>query len=123
MTVMPGPQLVSAVPLAKAVNAYWAAFIKTGNPGSAGGPAWPKFAPNETYMEFSAAGPQPHDHFLKAQLDWQEEAVKGAVAGIFAASGQTCIAGSRLLVQRKIHNAFVDRLVDMLDGSTDHGSA
>ena len=64
------------LPLAKAVNAYWAAFIKTGNPDSAGGPAWPKFAPTETYMEFSAAGPQPHEHFLKAQLDWQEEAVK-----------------------------------------------
>ena len=68
------------LPLAKAVNAYWAAFIKTGNPDSAGGPAWPKFAPNETYMEFSAAGPQPHDHFLKAQLDWQEEAVKAGAS-------------------------------------------
>jgi acyl-CoA reductase-like NAD-dependent aldehyde dehydrogenase len=41
----------------------------------------------------------------------QEEAVKGAVAGIFAASGQTCIAGSRLLVQRAVHDEFVDRLV------------
>ncbi|THD51909.1 carboxylesterase family protein [Phenylobacterium sp.] len=60
------------LPLAKAVNAYWAAFIKSGNPDSAGGPAWPKFAHNETYMEFSADGPQPHEHFLKAQLDWQE---------------------------------------------------
>ncbi len=68
------------LPLAKAVNAYWAAFIKSGNPDSAGGPAWPKFAPNETYMEFSAAGPQPHDHFLKAQLDWQEEAVKAGAS-------------------------------------------
>jgi aldehyde dehydrogenase (NAD+) len=40
-----------------------------------------------------------------------EDAVKGAVAGIFAASGQTCIAGSRLLVQDSIHDAFLDRLV------------
>ncbi len=40
-----------------------------------------------------------------------EDAVKGAVAGIFAASGQTCIAGSRLLVQDKIHDEFLDRLV------------
>jgi len=40
-----------------------------------------------------------------------EDAVKGAISGIFAASGQTCIAGSRLLVQRSIHNEFVDRLV------------
>ena len=40
-----------------------------------------------------------------------ENAVKGVVAGIFAASGQTCIAGSRLLVQQGIHDAFVQRLV------------
>ncbi len=66
--------------LAKSVNAYWAAFIKTGNPDSAGGPAWPKFAPGETFMEFSAAGPVPHEHFLKAQLDWQEAAVKAGAS-------------------------------------------
>ena len=65
------------LPLAKAVNAYWAAFIKSGKPDSAGGPAWPKFTPaTEAYMEFGADGPVPHDHFLKAQLDWTEETVK-----------------------------------------------
>ncbi|MAZ16716.1 MAG: carnitine dehydratase [Ahrensia sp.] len=42
-----------------------------------------------------------------------EDAVKGAVSGIFAASGQTCIAGSRLLVQRSIHDQFVERLLDL----------
>jgi len=40
-----------------------------------------------------------------------DDAVKGAVSGIFAASGQTCIAGSRLLVQDTIHDQFLDRLV------------
>ena len=40
-----------------------------------------------------------------------ESAVKGAISGIFAASGQTCIAGSRLLVQRTIHDQVVDGLV------------
>ncbi|WP_454689045.1 aldehyde dehydrogenase [Achromobacter aloeverae] len=44
----------------------------------------------------------------------QDQAVKGVVAGIFAASGQTCIAGSRLLVQRSIHDAFVKRLIDFV---------
>jgi para-nitrobenzyl esterase len=66
--------------LAKAVNAYWAAFIKRGDPDSAGGPAWPKFAPNETYMEFCADGPAPHAHFLKAELDWQEAATKAGAS-------------------------------------------
>jgi acyl-CoA reductase-like NAD-dependent aldehyde dehydrogenase len=40
-----------------------------------------------------------------------DNAVNGAIAGIFAASGQTCIAGSRLLVQDSIHDSFVERIV------------
>jgi (Z)-2-((N-methylformamido)methylene)-5-hydroxybutyrolactone dehydrogenase len=40
-----------------------------------------------------------------------DNAVKGVVSGIFAATGQTCIAGSRALVQRSIHDEFVERLV------------
>ena len=46
--------------------------------------------------------------FADANLD---NAVKGAISGIFAATGQTCVAGSRLLVQDSIHDEFVDRLV------------
>jgi aldehyde dehydrogenase (NAD+) len=37
--------------------------------------------------------------------------VKGAVSGIFAATGQTCIAGSRALIHRSIHDEFVDKLI------------
>jgi len=46
--------------------------------------------------------------FDDANLD---NAVKGAVSGIFAATGQTCIAGSRLLVQRSVHDDFIQRLL------------
>ncbi|MBV9066134.1 MAG: aldehyde dehydrogenase, partial [Methylobacteriaceae bacterium] len=42
-----------------------------------------------------------------------EDAVAGAISGIFAATGQTCIAGSRLLVQETIHDRFVEKLVSM----------
>ena len=42
-----------------------------------------------------------------------EAAVMGAISGIFAATGQTCIAGSRLLIQRKIHDKFVKRLIEV----------
>ena len=38
-------------------------------------------------------------------------AVKGVISGIFAATGQTCIAGSRLLIQESIHDQFMDKLV------------
>jgi (Z)-2-((N-methylformamido)methylene)-5-hydroxybutyrolactone dehydrogenase len=40
-----------------------------------------------------------------------ENAVKGVVSGIFAATGQTCIAGSRALVHRSIHDQFVEKLL------------
>jgi (Z)-2-((N-methylformamido)methylene)-5-hydroxybutyrolactone dehydrogenase len=40
-----------------------------------------------------------------------EQAVNGVVAGIFAATGQTCIAGSRALIHRPIHDKFVERLL------------
>jgi acyl-CoA reductase-like NAD-dependent aldehyde dehydrogenase len=40
-----------------------------------------------------------------------EAAVMGVISGIFAATGQTCIAGSRLLVQKSIHDKFVERLI------------
>jgi acyl-CoA reductase-like NAD-dependent aldehyde dehydrogenase len=39
-------------------------------------------------------------------------AVQGAQQAIFAGSGQSCVAGSRLLVQRAIHDRFVAMLAD-----------
>lgn len=45
--------------------------------------------------------------FDDARLD---QAEAGVLAGIFAAAGQTCIAGSRAYVHRKIYDQFVDRI-------------
>jgi aldehyde dehydrogenase (NAD+) len=42
-----------------------------------------------------------------------DEAVIGVVSGIFAATGQTCIAGSRALIHRPIHDKFVEKLLAM----------
>ena len=53
-------------------------------------------------------GKSPNIVFDDADLD---QAVKGVVSGIFAASGQSCQAGSRLLVQSTIHDRFVEKLV------------
>ncbi|MGB3864266.1 MAG: aldehyde dehydrogenase [Xanthobacteraceae bacterium] len=38
-------------------------------------------------------------------------AVKGVVSGIFAATGQTCIAGSRALIHSSVHDQFVEELL------------
>ena len=59
-------------------------------------------------VSMELGGKSPNIVFDDAHI---ENAVKGVVSGIFAATGQTCIAGSRLLVQQSIHNEFVDKLV------------
>jgi acyl-CoA reductase-like NAD-dependent aldehyde dehydrogenase len=56
-------------------------------------------------------GKSPNIVFDDADFD---QAVKGVVSGIFAAAGQTCLAGSRLLLQRSIHDQFVDKLVSFV---------
>lgn len=55
-------------------------------------------------------GKSPNIVFADAKI---EDAVNGAVSGIFAAAGQTCIAGSRLLLQESIHDQFVDKLATL----------
>jgi acyl-CoA reductase-like NAD-dependent aldehyde dehydrogenase len=52
-------------------------------------------------------GKSPNIIFDDANL---ENAVKGAISGIFAATGQTCIAGSRLLVQETIYDEICQRV-------------
>ncbi|MBX3650915.1 MAG: aldehyde dehydrogenase [Burkholderiales bacterium] len=59
-------------------------------------------------VSMELGGKSPNIVFDDAQID---NAVKGVISGIFAATGQTCIAGSRLLVQRSIHDRFVEKLV------------
>ncbi|MBY6162699.1 aldehyde dehydrogenase [Mameliella alba] len=41
----------------------------------------------------------------------QDQAIAGILFGIFSSSGQSCIAGSRLFVERAIYDGFVTRLV------------
>ena len=65
---------------AEAMNAYWAAFAKYGDPGAAGGPAWPIWTPEkETYIEFSASGPLIENHLQSAGVDWAETELKGSL--------------------------------------------
>lgn len=65
-------------------------------------------AANLKQVSLELGGKSANIVFADASL---EQAVNGAISGIFAASGQTCIAGSRLLVQRKVHDEVVERLV------------
>jgi len=55
-------------------------------------------------------GKSPNIIFDDADL---ARAANGVVTGIFSAGGQTCMAGSRLLLQESIHDEFVERLVEI----------
>jgi gamma-glutamyl-gamma-aminobutyraldehyde dehydrogenase len=58
------------------------------------------------YLELGGKSP----NIVFADAPDLDEAVKVSANGIFRNSGQVCIAGSRLLVQRDIHDAFVQKL-------------
>lgn len=60
------------------------------------------------HVTLELGGKSPNIVFADAKI---EDAVKGAISGIFAASGQTCIAGSRLLVQRSVYDEVCAKVV------------
>jgi acyl-CoA reductase-like NAD-dependent aldehyde dehydrogenase len=72
-------------------------------------------------------GKSPNIVFADAD---QDAALAGVLAGIFGAAGQTCVAGSRVLVESSIYDEFSSRLRertrairlgDPMDPSTDMG--
>lgn len=86
-----------------------------------------KSAGNFKRLTLELGGKSAQLVFADADLD---NAVKGVVSGIFAATGQTCIAGSRLLVHESIHDEFLEkflalaataRMGDPMDMSTQVG--
>lgn len=61
-------------------------------------------------VSMELGGKSPNIVFADADL---EQAVRGAYWGIFLNTGQACQAGSRLLVQRAVHEEFVARLAEL----------
>ncbi len=59
-------------------------------------------------VSLELGGKSPNVVFADADLD---AAVEGAYFGLFFNQGQCCCAGSRLFVEEKIHEEFVERLV------------
>jgi acyl-CoA reductase-like NAD-dependent aldehyde dehydrogenase len=64
-------------------------------------------AENLSEVSLELGGKSPVAVFDDAK---QENAINGITAGIFGASGQSCIAGSRLYLQKGIYNEFLDKL-------------
>ena len=61
-------------------------------------------AENLASTSLELGGKSPFIVFADADL---ESAANAQVAGIFAATGQSCVAGSRLIVERSVKNKFV----------------
>lgn len=94
--------------LARSRGVDCVAFTGSGNAGAAvAATAVSHFA--EVLLELG--GKSPNILFADAPLD---ASIAGILAGIFAASGQTCIAGSRALVQRSIYDQVIARLQERL---------
>jgi len=64
-------------------------------------------AHNLASLSLELGGKSPFIVFSDAEM---ESAVNAQIAGIFAASGQSCVAGSRLLVHASIKDEFLSRL-------------
>ncbi len=65
-------------------------------------------AENFAEVSLELGGKSPFIVFEDADL---ESAVNGSVSGIFAASGQSCVAGSRLIVHEDVADAFLEKMV------------
>ena len=65
-------------------------------------------ADNLTRVSLELGGKSAQVVFPDADLD---AAANGIIAGVFAASGQTCMAGSRVVVHEDVEDALVERIV------------
>ena len=66
-------------------------------------------AENLSQVSLELGGKSPVAVFEDAD---QENALNGITAGIFGASGQSCIAGSRLYIQNSIYEDFLEKIVN-----------
>ena len=64
-------------------------------------------------VSLELGGKAPNIVFADADLD---AAVKGAIMGIFFNQGQVCCAGSRLFLEKKIHDEFLSKLSERANG-------
>jgi acyl-CoA reductase-like NAD-dependent aldehyde dehydrogenase len=66
-------------------------------------------AERNTRTSLELGGKSPNIIFADADLD---KAVNGALVGIFSATGQACMAGSRVLIEQSIYDQVAERMVE-----------
>jgi aldehyde dehydrogenase (NAD+) len=70
-------------------------------------------APTLKRITFELGGKSPNIVFSDADID---AAIAGAHFGLYFNQGQCCCAGSRLFVEEKVYDKFIDRLSSMNKG-------
>ncbi|RWL93371.1 MAG: aldehyde dehydrogenase [Mesorhizobium sp.] len=85
-----------------------AKFVFTGSTGT-GRRIAANAAQNLIPCSMELGGKSPHVVFGDVDI---EHAVNGVVSGVFAAAGQTCVAGSRCFVEATVYDRFVEALVE-----------
>ena len=81
----------------------------TGGPGAAKHILY-NSAENFAEVSLELGGKSPFIVFEDADI---ESAVNGSIAGIFGASGQSCVAGSRLYLHEDIADEFLEKMVSI----------
>lgn len=127
LNVVTGPGVVTGAALAMSMDVDVLVFTGSGPVGRQLLEYSARSNLKRVYLELGGKSP----NVVFADAPNLEEAAKVSAMGIFRNSGQVCVAGSRLLVQDSIHDAFVARVAhyasqlkvgDPLELSTDVGA-
>jgi aldehyde dehydrogenase (NAD+) len=106
LNIVPGPGSTAGMSIVRNPDVDKISF--TGSP-AVGKLIMENAAPFVTRLTLELGGKSPNLIFEDADID---AAVKGSSAGIFFNSGQVCSAGSRILVQESIYDAFCEKMVE-----------
>ena len=106
LNIVPGPGSTAGMSIVRNPDVDKISF--TGSPG-VGKLIMENAAPFVTRLTLELGGKSPNLIFDDADID---AAVKGSSAGIFFNSGQVCSAGSRILVQESVYDAFCEKMVE-----------
>ncbi len=121
LSVLPGPGRVIGEAIVKHASVGMVSF--TG--GTSTGRHIARIAADKLMpVSLELGGKSPTIVFADADF---QHAIDGILLGIFSSTGQSCVAGSRLFVERSIYDAFVPSLVERtkalaMGSPTDSGS-
>jgi aldehyde dehydrogenase (NAD+) len=106
LNVLPGPGSIAGMALVKHPEVDKISFTGSTEVGQL---IMREAAGTLKKLTLELGGKSPNIVFADADL---ESAVRGATTGIFYGKGEVCGAGSRLLVERSIHEAMVAKLTE-----------